>query len=125
MKTKHIQSNALSSEVSRELRRLGTMQNYLRIVTCGKAVIILPDTNTSKECELPELLKAMHREDCKEELTSTETKRYLVKDNYNEENLFIEASPKVVEFIEYCLRNDYFTDDILFLDPNKMGALQF
>lgn len=125
MKTKHIYSNDLNAETCRELRRLGTMQNYLRIVTCGKAVIILPDTNTSKDCSLSELLKAMHCEDCKEELTRTETKRYFIKDNYNEENLFLEASPKVVEFIEYCLRNDYFTDDISFLDPNKMEALQF
>ena len=118
----------LGREIIKEMKRLGTFDRNLRMrmVTCGKAVIFLPETDTSKDCTINELLKAMHREDKKDEFRPQgETKRYFVKDSYNEDHLFMDVSPQVDEFIKYCSRNDYFSDDITFTDPNEIQAVKF
>ena len=118
----------LGREIIREMKNLGTFNSNLkmRMVTCGKAIIILPETDTSKDCTIDELLKAMHCEDKKAEFRpQEETKRYFVKDSYNEDHLFMDVSPQVEEFIKYCSRNDYFSEDITFTDPNEMLAIKF
>lgn len=125
MKTKHIQSNALSTEVSRELRKLGTMQTYLRIVTCGKAVIILPDTNTSKECELPELLKAMHCEEHKDEITKENYTNIMVNNRNREELYNLKISPAVEKFINWCDENGFFDEDYVEFNPEADETFTF
>ena len=125
MKTKHIQSNALSIEVSRELRKLGTMQTYLRIVTCGKAVIILPDTNTSKDCELPELLKAMHCEEHKDEITKENYKTIIVNNRHREELYTLKISPVVDKFIDWCSENGFFDEGYVEFDPQTDETFTF
>ena len=61
MNTTHIYNNndQLLVSVRNALRQVSNRNNYLRIITCGKAVVILPDTDRSKECETAEMLKAM------------------------------------------------------------------
>ena len=74
METKHLNYNSpwdcdlqkdLGYTIIEKMKRLGTFNKNLRMrmVTCGKAIIILPETDTSKDCTIDELLKAMHRED--------------------------------------------------------------
>lgn len=63
MKTKHVSvhpsRDTLCHAVNTALREVNNRDSYLRVVSCGKAVVILPDTNRAQDCEMPELLKAM------------------------------------------------------------------
>jgi hypothetical protein len=66
MKTKHIivngsgpsSANLLSSSIISALHEVQAPA-YLRIITCGKGVVILPDTDRTKDCEAPEMIKAL------------------------------------------------------------------
>ena len=63
MKTTHVSihrnHNDLNYAVRCALHDANNQEGYLRVITCGKAVVILPDTNRKQDCEMPELLKAM------------------------------------------------------------------
>ena len=61
MTTTHVYNNndQLMVNVRNAMRQVHTNDNYLRVITCGKAVVILPDTDRTKDCEMPEMLKAM------------------------------------------------------------------
>lgn len=61
MTTNHIYNNndQLMVSVRNALRQVHNKDNYLRVIACGKAVVILPDTDRTKNCEMPEMLKAM------------------------------------------------------------------
>ena len=63
MKTTHVSihrnHNDLNYAVRCALHDVNNREGYLRVITCGKAVVILPDTNRKQDCEMPELLKAM------------------------------------------------------------------
>ena len=63
MKTTHVSihrnHNDLNYAVRSSLHDVNNREGYLRVITCGKAVVILPDTNRKQDCEMPELLKAM------------------------------------------------------------------
>ena len=63
MKTTHVSihrnHNDLNYAVRCSLHDANNREGYLRVITCGKAVVILPDTNRKQDCEMPELLKAM------------------------------------------------------------------
>ena len=63
MKTTHVSThhnyNELNYAVRGALHDANNREGYLRVITCGKAVVILPDTNRKQDCEKPELLKAM------------------------------------------------------------------
>jgi hypothetical protein len=61
MTTTHVYNNndQLMVNVRNALRQVHNRDNYLRVITCGKAVVILPDTDRTKDCEMPEMLKAM------------------------------------------------------------------
>ena len=61
MNTTHIynSNDQLTATVRVALRQVHNKDNYLRVITCGKAVVILPDTDRSKDCESAEMLKAM------------------------------------------------------------------
>ena len=61
MTTNHVYNNndQLMVGVRNALRQVSNRDNYLRVITCGKAVVILPDTDRTKDCEMPEMLKAM------------------------------------------------------------------
>lgn len=63
MKTTHVSThrnyNELNYAVRGALHDVNNQEGYLRVITCGKAVVILPDTNRKQDCEMPELLKAM------------------------------------------------------------------
>lgn len=61
MTTNHVYNNndQLMVSVRNALRQVSNRDNYLRVITCGKAVVILPDTDRTKDCEMPEMLKAM------------------------------------------------------------------
>ena len=40
-------------------RTIGSVNNYNRVIRIGSAIVILPDTDRTKEATLPEVLKAM------------------------------------------------------------------
>lgn len=63
MKTNHVSTHRnydnLNHAVRCALHDAHNRDGYLRVINCGKAVVILPDTNRAQDCEMPELLKAM------------------------------------------------------------------
>ena len=63
MKTNHVSVrlnyDSLNHAVRCALHDAHNREGYLRVINCGKAVVILPDTNRAQDCEMPELLKAM------------------------------------------------------------------
>lgn len=66
MKTKHVVVNGAGSTstnllIASVISALHEIQApaYLRVITCGKGVVILPDTDLSKDCETPEMIKAL------------------------------------------------------------------
>ena len=63
MKTNHVSVHRnydnLNHAVRCALHDANNQGGYLRVINCGKAVVILPDTDRTQDCEMPELLKAM------------------------------------------------------------------
>jgi len=63
MDLKTIHANRLNAgfdkAIASALRQKGIGLN-VRIITCGKAIVILPDTDLSKPCTTHELSKALH-----------------------------------------------------------------
>lgn len=61
MKTRHtaIQDFNFLTNVWEALREVKSYVNNLRVVNCGRGIVILPDTNRKQDCTEGEIIKAL------------------------------------------------------------------
>lgn len=124
MKTIHIENDAkaegLTAVVKSALTEVNSNRTYLRVITCGKAVVILPDTDRSRDCEMPELLKAMgitttdkkQPKLCEPPKTTPRTKYIVYYDNSPQEVFAL--TEEQVRLLEELRDKDLLADDVFF-----------
>ena len=126
MKTIHIENDTkaegLTAVVKSALTEVNSNKIYLRVITCGKAVVILPDTDRSKDCEMPELLKAMgitttDRKQPKlyEPLKTTFRKNYIVYYDNKPQEIFA-LTEEQIRLLDELNDRDLLANDVYF-DP--------
>ena len=112
MKTAHtVGSNYdFNKAIWNALTEVGNREDYRRIVTCGKGVIILPDANRTKDCEMPELLKALGLRDKAEPATppASATEDYLF--HCDDVHWRVLLTPDQVRLIDWLSYNNLLAD---------------
>ena len=125
MKTIHIENDvkteSLTAVVKSALTEVNSNKTYLRVITCGKAVIILPDTDRSRDCKMPELFKAMgitaidgkHPILCESSKT-TSRENYIVSQDYDDRQEIFSLTKEQVRLLEALNEKGLLIDSVRF-----------
>lgn len=111
MKTAHTSNTTdFTAQIWKAMEEVGNTGIFKRVITCGKGVVILPDTNRNQDCETPELLKALGLRDKAEPVTSptSATEDYLFQ--FYDDHWRVLLTPDQVRLIEWLSRNDLLID---------------
>lgn len=125
MKTIHVENDSklqeLTAGVKFALTEVNSNKTYLRIITCGKAVIILPDTDRSRDCEMPELLKAMgitttngKQPKLCESSKTTSRENYIVSQDYDNMQEIFSLTKEQVRLLEALNEKGLLIDSVHF-----------
>lgn len=125
MKTIHIENDSnlqeLTTGVKFALTEVNSNKTYLRVITCGKAVIILPDTDRSRDCEMPELLKAMgvtttngKQPKLGEPPKTTSRENYIVSQDYDDRQEIFSLTKEQVRLLEALNKKGLLIDSVHF-----------
>jgi len=109
LKTLHVNrgQNNFNTVLQSAARQNG-IGDTVRIVTCGRGIIILPDTDRTKACTLHELSKALHTN-----IEPVYTKeRYYITDGYNNNKYVVNLSPQTEKFLEFLQEEDLLSDEV-------------
>ena len=105
--TVHI--NRKNIEFERVLARAGKDVNLppnVRIITCGRGVVILPDTDVTKPCTLHELNKALHTDLKAENSEPKYTMINLTSNNMGCCPINVAVQDNVLRFLDWMEDND-------------------
>ena len=114
MKTIHTSNiNQLPGFMYQAAKEIGLPNNY-RVIKCGRGLILLPDTDRSKDATEGEVIKALGFRN-KVENMSTEGERttYAVH-RQGESTTLISLTPAQVRFLKWCESEDIFWDEVNF-----------
>ena len=95
-------------------------RSHLRLVQCGEAVVILPDTNHKEDCTIAEMLKAMGiakaDNNCIRMAENTKAKPrkqyFIIREG--EAQKAVALTPDQERFLDFCSDNGLFWDEIEF-----------
>ena len=107
MKTAHTSNTAdFTAQIWKAMEEVGNTGTFKRVITCGKGVIILPDTNRKRACEMPELLKALGLKDKAEPVIppASATEDYIFR--CDDDHWRVLLTPDQVRLVEWLSRND-------------------
>lgn len=125
MKTKRINTsgfdtlNTVGNEVIHACREIGSWGNRMRIVTSGKAVIVLPDTGS--DCTTSELNKVLKVTTLTNEENTT---KYVLNDGHNN-NYILELSPTNKKFFDWLAKNELLDYNIDLNTLNEVDTISF
>ena len=111
MQTIHTTDNReFRTAVENAVCRAGINSYYKRVMVCGKGVVILPDTNRNHDCEMPELLKALHLKDKAEPISSgasaTEERQDVIM-CYGDDIIPVRLTPDQLRLLDWLSENDF------------------
>ena len=114
MKTIHTSNiNQLPGFMYQAAKEVGLPNNY-RLIQCGRGLILLPDTDRSKDATEGEVIKALGFRN-KAALMPTEGERTTFAVNrQGESTTLISLTPAQVRFLKWCESEDIFWDEINF-----------
>lgn len=114
MKTIHTSNiNQLPGFMYQAAKEVGLPNNY-RVIQCGRGLILLPDTDRSKDANEGEIIKALGFRN-KVENMSTEGERTIFAVNRQGEfTTMISLTPAQVRFLKWCESEDIFWDEVNF-----------
>ena len=114
MKTIHTSNiNQLPGFMYQAAKEVGLPNNY-RLIQCGRGLILLPDTDRSKDATEGEIIKALGFRN-KVENMSTEGERTIFAVNRQGEfTTMISLTPAQVRFLKWCESEDIFWDEVDF-----------
>ena len=114
MKTIHTSNiNQLPGFMYQATKEVGLPNNY-RVIQCGRGLILLPDTDRSKDASEGEVIKALGFRN-KVENMSTEGERTIFAVNRQGEfTTMISLTPAQVRFLKWCESEDIFWDEVDF-----------
>lgn len=122
MKTIHSSTNMTASSVGATITgalRDNNINGGYRIIKCGAGLVLLPDTDRSKDATEGEVIKALGFRD-KAAPTSAESERTTYAVNREgESTTLVSLTPAQVRFLRWCQSEDIFWDEVNFSIQNS------
>lgn len=123
MKTKHCYRPDYKINVDESLRNLNIYNSRLRVIESGRGVIILPETDVTRDCSTKELLKALHLP--KEEKTKdTDKVNYIFTTGYRDDTKYVQLTQEQIKFLEWLEKEDYLMEDVQFQSFNSVDFIK-
>jgi hypothetical protein len=119
MKTIHASSNLIASSIGTTIAnalRDSNIHGDYRIIQCGAGLVLLPETDRSKEATEGEVIKALGFRN-KADKMSTENKGERNTFSLSREGEFctmVSLTPAQVRFLRWCQSEDLFWDEVDF-----------
>ena len=114
MKTIHTSNiNQLPGFMYQAAKEVGLPNNY-RLIQCGRGLILLPDTDRSKDATEGEVIKALGFRNKVENMSTEGERTTFAVNRQGESTTLISLTPAQVRFLKWCESEDIFWDEINF-----------
>lgn len=122
MKTIHASSNLIVSSIGTTIAnalRDSNIHGDYRIIRCGAGLVLLPETDRSKEATEGEVIKALgFRNKAEPMLVENERSTYAVS-REDEFKSMVALTPAQVRFLQWCQSEDLFWDEVDFIEQRS------
>ena len=114
MKTIHTSNiNQLPGFMYQAAKEVGLPNNY-RVIQCGRGLILLPDTDRSKDATEGEVIKALGFRNKVENMPPEDGRTIFAVNRQGEFTTMISLTPAQVRFLKWCESEDIFWDEVNF-----------
>lgn len=114
MKTIHTSNiNQLPGFMYQAAKEVGLPNNY-RLIQCGRGLILLPDTDRTKDATEGEVIKALGFRNKVENIPSKGERTTFAVNRQGESTTLISLTPAQVRFLKWCESEDIFWDEVNF-----------
>ena len=109
-----------NNDVTTAINQTIKNRSHLRIVQCGEAVVVLPDTNHKEDCTIAEMLKAMgvakadNRSIQMSGNTKAKPRQQFLIIREGEAQKAVALTHEQERFLDFCCDNELFWDGIEF-----------
>lgn len=114
MKTIHTSNiNQLPGFMYQAAKEVGLPNNY-RVIQCGRGLILLPDTDRSKDATEGEVIKALGFRNKVGNMSTEGERTTFAVNRQGEFTTLISLTPAQVRFLRWCESEDIFWDEVNF-----------
>ena len=114
MKTIHTSNiNQLPGFMYQAAKEIGLPNNY-RVVQCERGLILLPDTDRTKDATEGEVIKALGFRNKVENMSTEGERTTFAVNRQGESTTLISLTPAQVRFLKWCESEDIFWDEVNF-----------
>ena len=114
MKTIHTSNiNQLPGFMYQAAKEIGLPNNY-RVIQCGRGLVLLPDTDRSKDATEGEVIKALGFRNKVENMSTEGERTTFAVNRQGESTTLISLTPAQVRFLKWCESEDIFWDEVNF-----------
>lgn len=114
MKTIHVSNiNQLPDFMYQAAKEVGLPNNY-RLIQCGRGLILLPDTDRSKDATEGEVIKALGFHDKAAPMPAEGERTTYAVNCEGDPTILISLTPAQVRFLKWCQSKDIFWDEVKF-----------
>ena len=119
MKTIHTSNiNQLPGFMYQAAKEVGLPNNY-RVIQCGRGLILLPDTDRSKDATEGEIIKALGFRNKVENMPPEGGRTTFAVSHEGDPTTLISLTPAQVRFLRWCQTENIFWDEINFSIQNS------
>lgn len=114
MKTIHTSNiNQLPGFMYQAAKEVGLPNNY-RLIQCGRGLILLPDTDRTKDANEGEIIKALGFRNKVGNMSTEGERTTFAVNRQGEFTTLISLTPAQVRFLKWCESEDIFWDEVDF-----------
>ena len=114
MKTIHTSNiNQLPGFMYQAAKEIGLPNNY-RVIQCGRGLILLPDTDRTKDANEGEIIKALGFRNKVGNMSTEGERTTFAVNRQGEFTTLISLTPAQVRFLKWCESEDIFWDEVDF-----------
>ena len=114
MKTIHTSNiNQLPGFMYQAAKEVGLPNNY-RLIQCGRGLILLPETDQSKDATEDEIINALGFRDKVENMPTEGERTTFAVSHEGDPTTLISLTPEQVRFLRWCQSENIFWDEINF-----------
>ena len=117
MKTIHASTNMVASSVGATIigaLRDNNINGGYRIIKCGAGLVILPDTDQSKDATEDEVIKALGFQDKAAPISAEGERTTYAISHGGDPTTLISLTPAQVRFLKWCQSENIFWDEVEF-----------
>lgn len=122
MKTIHASTNMAASSVGATITgalRDNNINGGYRIIKCGAGLVLLPDTDRSKDATEDEVIKALGFCDKAVPMPNEGERTTYAVNREGESTTLVSLTPAQVRFLRWCQSEDIFWDEVNFAIQNS------